>query len=253
MEYVRLGKTDLLISRVAFGAMRLADASSDEEAAKIVRTAYDAGINFFDVSHQTAASEKLLGEALFDIKRNVFLSTATSAKTSSDIITQLEESLMTLHCDTVDLFQLEINKFLPLQGGADKIYETLLELKEQKKINHFGIVTTNYDVAVRAVESEQYETIQFPFSMVSSPNTIELVKLCEEHDVGFIAMQPLVGGLVDNIPLAFGFLSQFENVIPIWGVHTLEQMRQILFFNEHPPVIDEKFHEDVERIRNFFN
>ena len=44
MEYVRLGKTDLLISRVAFGAMRLSDASSDEEAAKIVRTAYDAGI-----------------------------------------------------------------------------------------------------------------------------------------------------------------------------------------------------------------
>ena len=42
MEYVRLGKTDLLISRVAFGAMRLSDAGSDEEAAKIVRTAYDA-------------------------------------------------------------------------------------------------------------------------------------------------------------------------------------------------------------------
>ena len=253
MEYVRLGKTDLLISRVAFGAMRLCDAGSDEEAAKIVRTAYEAGINFFDVSHQTAVSEKLLGEALFDIKRNVFLSTATSAKTSAEIKSDLEESLMTLHCDTVDLYQLEVNKFLPLQGGADKIYETLQELKKENKIKHFGIVTTNFEVAVKAVESDQYETLQFPFSMISSPNTIELVKLCEEHDVGFIAMQPLGGGLVDNIPLAFGFLSQYENVIPIWGAHTLEQMKQILFFNEHPPVIDEKFHEDVERIRNFFN
>ena len=64
MEYVRLGKTDLLISRVAFGAMRLADADSDEEAAKIVRTAYEAGINFFDVSHQTPVSEKLLGKSM---------------------------------------------------------------------------------------------------------------------------------------------------------------------------------------------
>ena len=233
--------------------MRLADASSDEEAAKIVRTAYDAGINFFDVSHQTSESEKLLGEDLFDIKRNVFLSTATSAKTSSGIINELEESLMTLHCDTVDLYQLEINKFLPLPGGADKIYETLLELKKNKKINHFGIVTTNLETAIKAVESDCYETLQFPFSMVSTDNTVELVKLCEEHDVGFIAMQPLGGGLLDNIPLAFGFLSQYENVIPIWGAHTLEQMIQILFFNEHPPVIDEKFHEDVERIRNFFN
>ena len=131
MEYVRLGKTDLLISRVAFGAMRLADANSDEEAAKIVRTAYDAGINFFDVSHQTPASEKLLGEALFDIKRNVFLSTTTAAKTSTEINTDLDESLMTLHCDTVDLYQLEVNKFLPLPGGADKIYESLLDLKKK--------------------------------------------------------------------------------------------------------------------------
>ena len=116
MEYVRLGKTDLLISRVAFGAMRLCDAGGDEEAYQIVRKAYDAGINFFDVSHQTPASEKLLGEALFDIKRNVFLSTATSAKTSAEIKSDLEESLMTFHCDTVDLYQLEVNKFLPLQG-----------------------------------------------------------------------------------------------------------------------------------------
>ena len=253
MEYVRLGKTDLLISRVAFGAMRLSEASSDEEAAKIVRTAYDAGINFFDVSHQTPTSEKLLGEALFDIKRNVFLSTATSAKTSAEIKTDLEESLMTLHCDTVDLYQLEVNKFLPLQGGADKIYETLQELKDQKKINHIGIVTTNFEVAVKAVESNQYETLQFPFSMVSAPNTIELVKLCEAHDVGFIAMQPLGGGLVDNIPLAFGFLSQYENVVPVWGVRTIDELNQILYFNSHPPVIDEKFIEEVNRVRMFFN
>lgn len=253
MEYVRLGKTDLLISRVAFGAMRLSDASSDEEAAKIVRTAYDAGINFFDVSHQTPASEKLLGEALFDIKRNVFLATTTAGKTSAELKSDLEESLMTLHCDTIDLYQLEVNKFLPLPEGADKIYESLLQLKEDKKINHIGIVTTNLETAIKAVESDCYETLQFPFNMVSAENTVDLVKLCEEHDVGFIAMQPLGGGLVDNIPLAFGFLSQYESVVPIWGAHTLEQMNQILFFNEHPPVIDEKFHEDVERIRNFFN
>ena len=83
--------------------------------------------------------------------------------------------------------------------------------------------------------------------------TAELVKLCEEHDVGFIAMQPLGGGLVDNIPLAFGFLHQYENVTPIWGVKNQDELNQILYFNEHPPVIDEKFHEDVDKIRMFFN
>jgi len=253
MEYIRLGKTNLLISRVAFGAMKLTDAGTDEDAALIVRKAYDSGINFFDTSRKTPESEKLLGDALYDIRQNVFLSTTTSAKTVSEIKNDLETSLMTLHCDTVDLYQIETEVFLPVPGGADKIYDTLLEFKKQKKVNNIGLVTTNFETAKKAVLSDLYDTLQFPFSMLSSEDTIELVKLCEEHDVGFIAMQPLCGGLVENIPLAFGFLHQYESVIPIWGVQTQEEMSQILYFNEHPPVIDEKFHEDVERIRMFFN
>ena len=253
MEYVRLGKTDLLISRVAFGAMKLTEAGGDESAALLVRKAYDAGINFFDTSRKTPESEKLLGDALYDIRRNVFLSTTTAAKTADDINEDLENSLMTLHCDTVDLYQLETEKFLPLPGGADKIYDTLMALKAEKKASHIGIVTTNIETAKKAILSDCYETLQFPFSMISSDDTIELVKLCEEHDVGFIAMQPLCGGVIENIPLAFGFLHQYENVIPIWGIKTQDELNQILYFNEHPPVIDEKFHEDVERIRMFFN
>lgn len=253
MDYIRLGKTNLLISRVAFGAMRLKDAESEEAAASLVRKAYDEGINFFDTSRRTPESEKLLGDALYDIRGNVFLSTSTSSKTAMEISKDLETSLMNLHCDTVDLYQLETEVFLPFPGGADKIYDTLLNLKKQKKINHIGIVTTNLETAKKAVLSDLYETIQFPFSMLSSEDTIELVQLCEEHDVGFIAMQPLCGGLVENIPLAFGFLHQYESVIPIWGISVQEELDQILYFNEHPPVIDEQFHNDVERIRMFFN
>lgn len=253
MEYVRLGKTDLLISRVAFGAMKLTDAGGEEDAAIIVRNAYDAGINFFDTSRKTPESEKLLGDALYDIRKNIILSTTTDSKLPSDIQNDLENSLMILHTDKVDLYQFETEKFLPLPGGEDKIYETLASLKESGKIAHFGIVTTNLDIAVRAVESGYYETIQFPFNMLSSDSVLDLVKLCEEHDVGFIAMQPLCGGVIENIPLAFGFMRQFENVIPIWGVETLQEMEQILYFNEHPPVVDDKFKEDAEKIRTFFN
>lgn len=253
MEYVRLGKTNLLISRVAFGAMRLSEVESEEDAAQIVRNAYDAGINFFDTSRKTPESEKLLGDAIYDIRSNIILSTTTSAKTSKEIANDLETSLMTLHCDSIDLYQLEVDKFLPVPDGADKIYETFQSFIKENKIKHFGIVTTNLDTAKKAILSDLYETIQFPFSMISTDNTIELVKLCEEHDVGFIAMQPLCGGVVENIPLAFGFLHQFENVIPIWGAKNKEEIEQILYFNEHPPVIDEKFHEDVEKIRMFFN
>jgi len=183
----------------------------------------------------------------------VLLSTSTDEKTASTIKDSLDASLMALHCDSVDLFQIETEKFIPLPGGADKIYETLLDLQRQSKIKHFGIITTNIDTAKKVVVSELYESIQFPFNIVSSEQSTELVKLCDEHDVGFIAMQPLGGGIVENVPLAYGFLNQFENVVPLWGIKKQEELEQILYFNEHPPVIDEKFKADAEKIRNFFN
>ena len=253
MDYIRLGKTNALISRVAFGAMRLLDSEGENNAGAIVRKAYDAGINFFDTSRKTPETEKLLGDALYDIRKNVFLSTTTASTSAEEIKEDLETSLMTLHCDTVDLYQFETEEFLPLPDGEDGIYKLFMNFKAENKAKSIGIVTTNFDLAKKAVESDLYDTIQFPFSMVSPDESVEIVKLCEEHDVGFIAMQPLGGGIIQNIPLAFGFLHQYESVIPIWGVQTQEELEQILYFYEHPPVIDDKFKADVEYIRNFFN
>ncbi|MCQ2573834.1 MAG: aldo/keto reductase [Treponema sp.] len=252
MEYVRLGKTNLLISRVAFGSMRLSEDGSDD-AAVLVRKAYEAGINLFDTSRNSPDSEKLLGDVLYDIRRNVILSSATSAKTVAEIRSNLEESLMTLHCDYIDLYQYECEKFVPLAGGADHIYDTLLELKKQGKIKHIGLVTKNYDAAVKAVNSGLYETIQFPFNVITTDENLSIVKICEEKDIGFIAMQPLGGGVIENLPLAMGFLQQYENVVPVWGVQNQDNLEQILYFNEHPPVIDEKLQEDADYLRKFFN
>ena len=113
MEYNRLGKTNLLISRVAFGGFRLSNIGNEDEAGKIVRKAYEDGINFFDTSKKVSESEKILGDALYDIRKNVFISTGTTARTSSEIKEDLENSLMNLHCDYVDLFQFETEKFIP--------------------------------------------------------------------------------------------------------------------------------------------
>lgn len=252
MDYIRLGKTNLMVSRMAFGAMRLTSEGEDK-AAEIVRKAYDSGVNFYDTSNSTPDSEKLLGDALYDIRNNIFLSTTTKAKTSQELKADIENSLMTLHCDYVDLYQYETDDYLPEPGNKDGIYDTLMEIKRQGKAKSIGLVTVNLETAIKAVNSGLYDTIQYPFSIISPEEVTDLVKLCETRDVGFIAMQPFGGGLVENAPLAMGYLSQFENVVPIWGVETLDELSQILYFNDHPPVIDEKFKEDVEKARFFFN
>ena len=88
---------------------------------------------------------------------------------------------------------------------------------------------------------------------MTGQDTLEIYNLCQKKDVGFIAMKPLYGGLVQNIPLAQGFFNQYEDVIPLWGVRNIDELNQILYFNEHPPVVDDNFNEEVKKMRMFFS
>ena len=258
MEYVALGSTNLLVSRTAFGAMSLdckeieaCGDKAEETACAIVRQAYDAGINFFDTAHSSFVCERRLGAALHGIRQNVLL--ATDAGNVDELKFDLSESLSALETDFIDLYQIENPSFLPVIGGKDGLYDELLSLKKRGIIHHFGIATENLDIAKEAIESGLYETVQFSFNILTSDVSVALVRLCRERDVGCIAMQPLNGGLLRNIPLAVGYFSQFENVVPVWGAHTKEELSHILYFIEHPPVIDEQFKADVQKLRDFFN
>lgn len=260
MEYVALGKSNLLVSRTAFGAMSLdcpeinsCGAEAEEKACAIVHQAYSGGMNFFDTSRSKPECEQRLGAALHGIRHNVILATKTAAQSVQELRSDLQESLQALNTDFIDLYQLENPSVLAQKDGRDGIYNELCSLRDRGVIRHFGIASENLDLAEEAIKSGLYETVQFPFNMISSENTLSLVKMCDENDIGCIAMQPLNGGIVSNVPLALGFLHQYENVVPVWGVHTQEELHQILYFNAHPPVIDEEFKSEVEKIRRFFN
>ncbi|MBR1911059.1 MAG: aldo/keto reductase, partial [Treponema sp.] len=227
--------------------------NAEEKVCSLVHQAYDGGINFFDTAHSTPVCEKRLGKALHGIRKDVLLATKTDARDAKSLMKDLPESLFALETDAIDLYQLENPPFLPVKNGKDGLYDALVSLKKQGTIKHFGIVTENLELAHEVIVSGLYETVQFSFNMISSGLAERLVSLCDDYNVGCIAMQPLNGGVVKNIPLALGFLQQYENVIPVWGAHTQEELGQILYFNDHPPVVDEQFKQEVESIRQFFN
>ncbi len=251
MDYVGLGKANLMASRVGFGAMSLKDVKSEEDAALLVHRAYDAGVNFFDISHTVPESEKRLGACLSGIRHNVILSTKAQVLDSRALAEDLEASLDALQSDYVDLFQYEVDE----KGLADfdEICAQMKRLQERKKIRHFGLASENLEIAKKALDSGLFETIQAPFNLLLDGEGSALVQEAAKKDIGFVAMKPLYGGLVQNIPLALGYLYQFENVVPLWGVRSLEELEQILYFNERPPVIDEQFKAEAEKVRDFFN
>lgn len=246
MEYTALGKTDFLISRTAFGALPIQRIKDKAEAIALVRFAYDSGINFFDTARTYTDSEEKIGLAMDEIRKDVIIATKSAARNANDLLKDLETSLRALQTDYIDLYQLHNPSFVPQPDGQDGLYNTLLEAKKAGKIRAIGITNHSRSTAISAVESGLYDTIQFPFSYLSGDADIALAKLCADKEIGFIAMKALAGGLISNIPAAFAWMRQFENVIPIWGVQSKKELQDFLNLEQNSPNLNEEILAQID-------
>lgn len=236
MVPVTLGRTGITVNRNGFGALPVQRASVDE-AVKILRKAYDNGINFFDTARAYSDSEMKIGLALSDVRENIIIATKTMAKNVKDFWDQLETSLSLLKTDYIDIYQFHNPNFCPKPGDGTGLYEAMLEAKAQGKIKHIGITNHGLAVAKEAVESGLYETLQFPFSYLAGEKELELVNLCKEKNVGFICMKALSGGLITRSDAAYAFLAQYDNTLPIWGIQRESELDEFLSYNEVPPTM----------------
>ena len=91
--------------------------------------------------------------------------------------------------------------------------------------------------------------MQYPFSYLSSEKELELTELCKKHDMGFIAMKGLAGGLLNHSKAVFAYMSQFDNVLPIWGIQKMEELEEWLSYMENPPVMDAETKAFIEKER----
>ncbi len=248
MEKVRLGKTEIVTNKNGFGALPI-QRISDEEAVKIVRTAYEKGITFFDTARFYTDSEHKLGLALADIRDKVFIASKTAAVKPEDFWRDLETTLKNLQTDYLDIYQFHNPSFCPKPGDESGVYECMLEAKAQGKIRHIGITNHRLKVANEAIESGLYETLQFPFCYLATEDDQKLVAACKERDMGFIAMKALSGGLITNSAAAYAFEAQFENVLPIWGVQRMSELEEFLSYIVCPPVMNEEIRAIIEKDR----
>ena len=247
MKTVRLGRTNLVVNKNGFGALPVQRVSM-EEAGRILRKAYDNGINFFDTAHVYTDSEEKIGYALADVRSNIIIATKAAADTPEEFWRQLQLRLERMHTDYIDIYQLHNPAFCPKPGDGSGLYEAMLEAKEKGLIRHIGITNHRIAVAEEAVESGLYETLQFPFSYLASDREVQLVKRCEELNVGFICMKALAGGLITNAEAAYAYLDQFE-VAPIWGIQRERELDEFLAFHDAPPAMSDEIRAFIEKER----
>lgn len=248
MESVTLGKTGITVNKNGFGALPIQRIST-EDAVKLARKAYDAGITFFDTARFYSDSEEKLGAAFEGMRDKIYLATKTAAANAEGFWEQLETSLKNLRTDYIDIYQFHNPSFCPKPGDGTGLYEAMCQAKEQGKVRHIGITNHRLAVAEEAIASGLYETLQFPFCYLASEQDLALVEKCKEAEMGFIAMKALSGGLITNSAAAYAFEAQYENVLPIWGVQRESELDEFISYIDHPPVMTEEIKALIEKER----
>lgn len=104
MTEVSLGKTGITVNKNGFGALPIQRIPQDD-AVKLVRRAFERGINFFDTARSYTDSEAKLGVALKGIREQVFIATKTPSVTAAGFWNDLETSLRLLQTDYIDIYQ----------------------------------------------------------------------------------------------------------------------------------------------------
>ncbi|MBE5863823.1 MAG: aldo/keto reductase [Lachnospiraceae bacterium] len=248
MDKVRLGKTGIEVPKNAFGALPVQRVTL-EEAVRLLRKAYDGGMRFFDTARFYTDSEVKLGAAFDGMREKVFIATKTGATTVEQFWKDLQTSLSNLRTDYVDLYQFHNPAFCPKPGDETGLYEAMLEAKAKGMVRHVGITNHRLNIAMEAIQSGLYETLQFPFCYLSTEKDLELVEACKQADMGFIAMKALSGGLITNAKAAYAYLAQFDNVLPIWGIQRERELDEFLSFMNNPPAMDEEIKAIIEKDR----
>lgn len=246
MVNVRLGKSEIVVNKNGFGALPVQRVPM-EQGIKLIREAYEGGMNYFDTARAYSDSEEKMGKALSDVRENIIIASKTRALTVDDFWNDLKTSLKELKTEYLDLYQFHNPPFVPKPNGEDGLYDAMLEAKENGLIKHIGITFHPLNLAKEAVESGLYETLQFPFSYLSDDEDIKLVKLCKEKDIGFIAMKAFSGGLISNGPAAFGFINQYENILPIWGIQKEKELNEAINNLKSPIKLNNKLKKEIEK------
>lgn len=245
---ITLGSTGITTVQNAFGALPI-QRDDIGTAVAILRKAYEGGIRFFDTARAYTDSEEKLGKAFEGMRHKIVIATKTMAHTPEEFWNQLNTSLKLLKTDYIDIYQFHCAGTCYRPDDGTGMYECMQKAKKQGKILHIGITAHKIGIAEECIKSGLYETLQFPLSYLSSKQETALVQKCKESNMGFIAMKGLSGGLITNSKAAYAFMSQFDNVLPIWGIQKEKELDEWLSYMDDAPQLTEEWKQFIKADR----
>ncbi|WP_243296908.1 aldo/keto reductase [Bacillus litorisediminis] len=206
MKKIQLGTSDLTVSRLGLGCMSLG--TDARKAEKIIETALEEGINYFDTAdlYDIGENEKIVGQALKQVRDQVVIATKVGNRWNENregwswdpskayIKEQVKQSLKRLDTDYIDLYQLH--------GGTidDPIDETIVafeELKQEGYIRYYGISSIRPNVIREFVKKSKITSIMMQYSILDR-RPEEVFPILLDHHIHVIARGPVAKGLLTD-------------------------------------------------------
>ena len=208
MNYRQLGRTDMRVSEVSFGAWAIGGGwgrVSDSESYAALGHAIDLGVNFIDTAdvYGDGHSEQLIGRLLKERKEEIFVATKAGRRLSphtadgcnqGNLESFVGRSIRNLGVDSIDLLQLHCP---PTEVYyRPEVFRTLDALKQKGKIRYYGVSVEKVSEALKALEYPDLQSVQIIFNMFRLKPASEFFPEAKKRKVGVITRVPLASGLL---------------------------------------------------------
>ena len=217
MQYVRLGKAGVKVSRICLGCMSFGNAMpwmvELEKARPIVNRAIELGINFFDTAnyYSDGRSEEITGELLKQYRDDVIVATKVyfpmgekpnqHGLSRIHLIGQIANSLRRLQTDHVDLYQIHRWDY---ETPIEETLRTLDDLVHEGKVRYVGASSMWAWQFARALSTsdrlglERFVSMQNHYNLCYREEEREMNPLCKEEGVGLLPWSPLAKGFLSG-------------------------------------------------------
>jgi predicted aldo/keto reductase-like oxidoreductase len=254
MEKVRLGRTNLIVTKLGWGGIPI-QRVGEREGVSVIRAVIEMGVDLLDTARGYTNSEHRIGLALQKIDRPVILSSKSpvrSAKTYNDV----RESLKQMKVKKINIYHLhnvsnfeEYEKVMAPGGG----YEGLKRAQREGLIDHIGLTSHSLQILERAVMDGHFEVIMACYSFLEPDALQKVLPLAKEKDIGILTMKPFSGGVIEEAGPALRFVLSTANIVPIPGSETLERARENWKIFTEGYSLTEKDKERIEAIKKEFD
>lgn len=217
MRMKPLGRSGIEISAILMGTWQAGKVMwtgiDDNEISRAIRAAYEAGITTFDTAtvYGNGHSERMLGEALRDVRDRVVIATKVFAHSLAydKVFKACHKSLKDLGADYIDLYQIHwpAGAFGSKKVPIEETMSALNKLKEEGKIRAVGVSNFSRDQLKAASEFGRIDSLQPPYSLFWRQVETDAMPYCLENDIAVMAYSPMAQGLLTG---KFGSDHAFE-------------------------------------------